>query len=78
MDCQYGIFRFAKSPSKEGVKTWNRVTTDWAKMLLEVKFIEPQCFEEFLSCSVWWNPYPPAIGPGFSRNGLPYRHPFCP
>lgn len=37
-------------------------------MLPEVKFIEPQCFEEFLSCSVWWNPYASAIGPGFSRN----------
>lgn len=36
-------------------------------MLPEVSTIQPQCFEEFLSQSFWWNEYARVIGVGFSR-----------
>lgn len=51
-----------------GSKIWNRVAAAWEKMLPEVSFIEPHCFEEFLSRSLWWNEHAPIIGAGFSRS----------
>lgn len=30
-------------------------------------FVEPQCFEEFLGSSFWWNEHAVIIGAGFSR-----------
>ncbi|KAG0573608.1 hypothetical protein KC19_VG193200 [Ceratodon purpureus] len=53
--------------SHKGSKIWNRVVAAWEKMLPEVSSLEPQCFEEFLGCSFWWNEYAPIIGAGFSR-----------
>lgn len=46
------FFTLPSHLARRGSKTWDQVTASWAKMLPEVKFIESQCFEEFLSCSV--------------------------
>lgn len=60
--------------AKQGSRIWNRVSTAWAKPLPDVSFIEPQCFEELLSSSFWWNPYAPAIEPEFSRDRAGQLH----
>ena len=60
-------FTMPQHQSHRGSKIWNRVVAAWGKMLPEVSFIEPQCFEEFLGSSFWWNEYAPVIGAGFSR-----------
>lgn len=53
--------------ARRGSKVWNRVAAAWKSMLPEVSFIEPQCFEEFLNSSFWWNSHVTVIGPGFLR-----------
>lgn len=62
------FFTLSSHQSHKGSKIWNRVVAAWEKMLPDVSFVEPQCFEEFLNTSFWWNEYVAVIGAGFSRS----------
>jgi hypothetical protein len=60
--------------SKQGSLGWNRTTLAWKALLPDLQFVPPNTVEELLSCSVWFCPMAPIIGPGFSKHRVSILH----
>lgn len=68
------FFTLPKNQSRRGSMVWNRVTTAWKRLKSETSYVEPCNLEELLSCSLWFCPNAPIIGPGFSKQRAMVLH----
>lgn len=68
------FFTLQKNQSKKGSTVWDRVTAAWKHLKNEVTYIKPSNLKELLSCSIWFCPTLPIIGPGFSKQMATMLH----
>lgn len=60
-------FTVPNCQAKKGSSAWSRVGSAWKILSSEVKSVLPCNFEELKNESLWWSPFLPLIGAGFSK-----------
>lgn len=61
------FYTLEKNQSHKGSIIWNKVTIAWKTMRMETSYIRPSNLDELLSCSIWFYPCHPIVGPCFSK-----------
>jgi hypothetical protein len=67
-------FTVSGHQSRQGSLGWNRTILAWKALLPDPEFVLPVCLDDLLSCSLWFCPLVPLIGPGFSKSRASALH----